>query len=99
MARILAYTSPGRSHLYPLTPILDELRRRGHQIVLRTLASHVELMRTRGFDAEPISAAIEQIELDDWRAMRLGSTFRAAAVARADNAADCARKHLHRIPE
>ena len=68
MARILAYTSPGRSHLYPLTPILDELHSRGHEIVLRTLASQVELMRTRGFDTEPINPSIEQIALDDWRA-------------------------------
>ncbi len=68
MARILAYTSPGRSHLFPLTPILDELHHRGHQIVLRTLASQVALMRERGFDAAPISAPIEGIELDDWRA-------------------------------
>lgn len=68
MARILAYTSPGRSHLFPLTPILDELRRRGHEIVLRTLASQVELMRGRGFDTAPIDARIEAIEHDDWRA-------------------------------
>lgn len=68
MARILAYTSPGRSHLFPLTPILDELHARGHRIVLRTLASQVELMRSRGFDAAPISRRIEAIELDDWRA-------------------------------
>jgi MGT family glycosyltransferase len=68
MARILAYTSPGRSHLFPLTPILDELHRRGHRIALRTLASQVALMRARGFDAGPISAPIEAIEHDDWRA-------------------------------
>ncbi len=68
MARILAYTSPGRSHLFPLTPILDELHRRGHQIVLRTLASQVASMRARGFDAGPIGAPIEAIEHDDWRA-------------------------------
>jgi len=68
MARILAYTSPGRSHLFPLTPILDELHRRGHQIVLRTLASQVALMQARGFDVGPISAPIEAIEHDDWRA-------------------------------
>ena len=37
MARILAYTSPARGHLYPLTPILDELRGRGHDIAVRTL--------------------------------------------------------------
>jgi len=68
MARILAYTSPARSHLFPLTPILDELHRRGHQIVLRTLASQVALMQARGFDAGPISAQVEAIEHDDWRA-------------------------------
>jgi MGT family glycosyltransferase len=68
MANILAYTSPGRSHLFPLTPILDELRARGHRIMLRTLASHVELMRGRGFEAAPIDARIEAIEHDDWRA-------------------------------
>jgi hypothetical protein len=39
MARILAYTTPARGHLFPLTPVLDELGRRGHRIALRTLAS------------------------------------------------------------
>jgi MGT family glycosyltransferase len=68
MARILAYTSPARSHLFPLTPILDELHGRGHQIVLRTLASQVALMRARGFDAGAISPRIEAIEHEDWRA-------------------------------
>jgi UDP:flavonoid glycosyltransferase YjiC (YdhE family) len=59
MARILAYTSPARGHLYPLTPILDELRARGHRIALRTLSSGVELMRSRGFDCEPLDAVVE----------------------------------------
>jgi MGT family glycosyltransferase len=68
MARILAYTTPARGHLYPLTPILDELRGRGHQIALRTLASQVPAMRRRGFDAAPISDQIEAIAHDDWRA-------------------------------
>jgi len=68
MARILAYTSPARGHLYPLTPILDELRRRGHDIALRTLASQVATMRARGFNAHPVDARIETIEHDDWRA-------------------------------
>jgi len=67
MARILAYTSPARSHLFPLTPILDELHARGHQIVLRTFSSQVPLMRSRGFDAAEISTRIEPIEHEDWR--------------------------------
>jgi hypothetical protein len=43
MAGVLAYTSPARGHLFPLTPILDELSRRGHSVAVRTLASQVPL--------------------------------------------------------
>jgi len=68
MSRILAYTSPAAGHLFPLTPILDELAKRGHQITVRTLAAQVPLMQARGFAAAPISERIEAIELDDWRA-------------------------------
>lgn len=68
MARILAYTTPARGHLFPLVPILDQLSRRGHQIALRTLAAEVPSMRARGFDAASISDRIEAIAHDDWRA-------------------------------
>jgi UDP:flavonoid glycosyltransferase YjiC (YdhE family) len=68
MSRILAYTSPARGHLYPLTPILAELRSRGHEVSVRTLGSQVELMRGLGLDAAPIDPAIEAIPQDDWRA-------------------------------
>ena len=68
MARILAYTSPARGHLYPLVPILDELAARGHEIAVRTLASQVPLMQARGFAAVPISAQIESLHHDDFRA-------------------------------
>jgi MGT family glycosyltransferase len=66
--KILAYTSPARGHLYPLVPILAELAGRGHRIAVRTLASEVELMSDRGFDAAAIAPAIEAIEHDDFRA-------------------------------
>jgi MGT family glycosyltransferase len=68
MARILAYTSPARGHLFPVTPILDELHHRGHQIALRTLSSQVPLMQGLGFDTRPIDERVEAIEIDDWRA-------------------------------
>jgi MGT family glycosyltransferase len=68
MARILAYTSPARGHLFPLTAILDELQRRGHEIAVRTLGSEVAMARQRGFDAAPIDGRIEAIVHDDWRA-------------------------------
>jgi MGT family glycosyltransferase len=67
MARVLAYTSPARGHLYPLTPLLAELRDRGHQVALRTLGSQVPIMRELGFDAAPIDQHIEAIEHDDWQ--------------------------------
>jgi MGT family glycosyltransferase len=68
MARVLAYTSPARGHLYPLVPILDELARRGHEIAVRTLASQVPLMRDRGFGAAPIATRIEALVHDDYAA-------------------------------
>jgi MGT family glycosyltransferase len=78
MSRILAYTSPARGHLYPVTPVLDELQARGHQIVLRTLASQADLMRDRGFDAAPVDPAIEAIVIDDYLARTpLGAQKRA----------------------
>lgn len=67
MARILAYTSPARGHLYPGTAILLELRRRGHEVVLRTLAAEVPRMRDLGLDAAPVDPRIEAIEHTDWQ--------------------------------
>ena len=68
MARILAYTSPARGHLFPVTPILDELHRRGHRIALRTIASQVERLGARGFEAGPIDPAIERVKHHDYEA-------------------------------
>lgn len=68
MARILAYTSPARGDLYPVVPILDELRRRGHEIHIRTLAAEVEQLSARGFTAQPVDERIEAIRHDDWKA-------------------------------
>ena len=67
MTRILAYTSPARGHLFPLTPILRELQARGHDIFVRTLAAEVAHMRSLGFAAEAIDPRIEAIELADWQ--------------------------------
>ena len=68
MARYLVYTSPARGHLYPIVPTLEELRRRGHEVTVRTLASEVGLLRELGFEAEAIDPAIERKEHTDWRA-------------------------------
>jgi UDP:flavonoid glycosyltransferase YjiC (YdhE family) len=93
--KILVYTSPARGHLYPVVPIVQELQRRGHELALRTLASQVELMRTLGIDAEPISARIAAVELDDYKARSVPARGRRALAtfaARAEHEApDLAR--------
>jgi MGT family glycosyltransferase len=68
MAKILAYTSPATGHVFPAAAVLDQLRSRGHQVILRTLSSQVQVLRDHGFEAEPINPAIEAIPLQDWRA-------------------------------
>jgi MGT family glycosyltransferase len=68
MARYLVYTSPARGHLYPIVATLLELHDRGHEVHVRTLASEVEALRQLGLHAGPIDAAIEELELADWRA-------------------------------
>ncbi len=68
MARYLVYTSPARGHLYPIVPTLEEMRRRGHEVVVRTLSSEVDLLRGLGFEAVAMAPAIERREIDDWRA-------------------------------
>ena len=68
MTRYLVYTSPARGHLYPIVPTLQEMRRRGHEVVVRTLFSEVDLLRSLGFEAAAMDPAIERREIDDWRA-------------------------------
>lgn len=68
MARYLVYTAPARGHLYPVVPTMEELRGRGHQVAVRTLSAEIESLTGLGFSAAPVDAAIEAIELDDWRA-------------------------------
>lgn len=82
--KILVHTSPARGHLYPTVPILLELQRRGHVIVLHTIAAEVERMRGLGFLAEPIDPRIEAIQHDDYLARStIGAIKRALRVASA----------------
>src|SRR3954470_9246596 len=67
MARYLVYTSPARGHLYQLVPTLQELRGRGHEVVVRTLSSEVELVPGLGFEAGGMYPRVETREMDDWR--------------------------------
>src|SRR5690242_4748658 len=49
VATILAYTTPAMGHLFPMSALLTELRDRGHDIALRTLAAGVETGLGLGF--------------------------------------------------
>jgi MGT family glycosyltransferase len=66
MARLLAYSIPGKGHLFPLMPVLEELRGRGHTVTLLTGADDVELARELGYDAYAVAPEIESVELNDW---------------------------------
>jgi len=68
MSKILVYTSPARGHLYPLVPTLQELRRRGHDVAVWTMAAEVDRVRALGLTANAIDPAIEAREIDDWKA-------------------------------
>jgi MGT family glycosyltransferase len=100
MARVLAYTSPARGHLFPAVPIVRELRDRGHDTVLYTLASQVEAVRELGIDTRAVSARVEAVELDDYRArtvpgmsLRALATFTARAAPEAPDLARALDEH------
>lgn len=66
--KVLCYTSPARGELFPTVPILLELQRRGHDVVVRTLGAEVQRLRALGLKADRVSREIEAIEMDDYRA-------------------------------
>jgi len=68
MARLLAYTSPAAGHVYPAVGIALELRRRGHEVHVRTREADVERLTSLGLHAAPIDPRLEAIDFDDWRA-------------------------------
>jgi MGT family glycosyltransferase len=68
MSTVLAYTSPALGHLFPLTPLLLELRSRGHRVHVRTLADRVELLQGLGLEASAMDERVEAIENADYRA-------------------------------
>ena len=65
MTRILVHSTPARGHLYPVVPIAEELRRRGHDVVVRTLSDEVDRVAALGFEAEALAPTVERIPIDD----------------------------------
>jgi MGT family glycosyltransferase len=90
--KVLAYTSPARGHLTPMMGPLLELRRRGAEVHVRTLAAGVENVRAAGIEAEPIASAIEEVAHDDHEArVQLTSGARSFRTLR--------RRAKHEVPD
>ncbi|HQY63453.1 MAG TPA: glycosyltransferase [Polyangiaceae bacterium] len=88
MAKLLCYTSPARGHLFPVMPTLLEVARRGHEVVLLTLADEAPRVAAAGLRARAIAGSIEAIPHDDHRAKSAGDGLDRAArvfVARAEH--------------
>jgi len=68
MSTVLAYTSPAIGHLFPMVPLLLELKARGHDIHLRTLPGQVAAMRELGFHAAPVDQQLLELEHHDYLA-------------------------------
>jgi MGT family glycosyltransferase len=84
--KVLAYTSPARGHVYPVVPTLLELRDRGHEVAVRTLASEVANLRGLGLRASAVSPLVEAREMDDWRAKNPLAQLKRALAAFVDRA-------------
>jgi MGT family glycosyltransferase len=68
MARFLAYVDAVPGRLYPLVATLLELADRGHEVTVKAGIDDIERLRGAGLHAEPLAAAIERFEPDDWKA-------------------------------
>lgn len=68
MSTVLAYVSPALGHLFPMMPMLLELRARGHDVHVRCLESQVPTLRGLGLGAEPIDPRIPEVVHPDWEA-------------------------------
>src|SRR5215472_9756309 len=92
MAKIICYTSPGRGQLFPTVPILLELKRRGHEVLLLTLREEVARISATGLRVRAIAEAIEAIAHDDYGASSpTGALDRAVRVMAARDA--------HEVPD
>lgn len=68
MSTVLAYTSPAIGHLFPMVPLLQELKARGHDVHVRTLRQQVPTLLREGLRAGPVDDSILSVEATDYRA-------------------------------
>ena len=58
MSTVLAYTSPAIGHLFPMVPLLLELKARGHEVHVRTLPKHVPTLSALGLHTGPVDGRL-----------------------------------------
>jgi UDP:flavonoid glycosyltransferase YjiC (YdhE family) len=97
--KVLAYTSPARGHVYPLVPTLLELRSRGHQVAVRTLASEVELLAQLGLAASRMNPLLVAREMDDWRGKNQLAQLQRALTAFVERAEHGMREGAARVAQ
>lgn len=68
MSTVLAYTSPAIGHLFPMVPLLLELKARGHDVHVRSLPAQLPALRGAGLHAEPIDARLLELIHRDYTA-------------------------------
>jgi MGT family glycosyltransferase len=90
--KVICYTSPARGHLFPTVPILMELARRGHELVLLTLGEEVARIAATGVRVRAVAGAIEALRHDDY-----GLSSPAVALDRAVRV--FAARAVHEIPD
>jgi UDP:flavonoid glycosyltransferase YjiC (YdhE family) len=84
--KVVCYTSPARGHLFPTVPILLELQRRGHEVVVRTLGAEAPGLRELGLKADAVDPRILTIELTDYRPRTPQAKLRSAVRTIAERA-------------
>lgn len=68
MSTVLAYTSPAIGHLFPMVPLLLELKARGHDVHIRTIPQQLQALRSAGLQAEPVDGQLLEIRHRDYLA-------------------------------
>lgn len=68
MSTVLAYTSPAIGHLFPMVPILLELKARGHEVHVRTMPQQLQALGSAGLHAESVDVRLLEMAHRDYTA-------------------------------
>jgi len=78
MSTVLIYTSPARGHLYPMMDVALDLKARGYDVTVQTLAAEQGSVEAEGLRHRAIATEIEQRPLEDYREGNPVAQFKSA---------------------